>query len=96
MPSTTGNLTDSNLTAGDTTTGLKTNFNDNVLPAHGLNKEQLASLNDAVQDLETHLLHCVDDVHQDRWPAGSPLKKHAELRLRELVVCHEHDISKFY
>jgi hypothetical protein len=53
---------------------------------HGLNEEQLAVLKTSVDQLETHLLYCVDDVRQGRWHKGSPLKAKAEVRLRNLLV----------
>lgn len=90
MTSTRATATDYNMTAGSSSSGNKfTNIKtetDTPLPPHGMNVDQLSKLNDAVQELETHLLHCVDDVRQHRWPARSPLKTEAELRLRELLV----------
>lgn len=64
-----------------------------VLPAHGLNEEQLANIQDVVQDLETHLLYCVDDNREGRWLERSRFKTKADLRLRDLLVCPQ--ISHF-
>src|SRR5271154_483050 len=80
MTSTRATATDYNMTAGSSSSGNNfTNFKtetDMPLPLHGMNEDQLSKLNDAVQELETHLLHCVDKVRQHQWPA-SPLKTEA-------------------
>ena len=70
------------------------NTTNTVLPAHGLNEDQLKALKSTSNDLETHLLHCVDDIHRGLWPHGSSLKVKAELHLRKLVVCPV--ISRIY
>ena len=90
MTSTRATATDYNMTAGSSSSGnnytnIKTEI-DTPLALHGMNDDQLSKLNNTVQELETHLLHCVDDVRQHRWPARSPLKTEADLRLRELLV----------
>jgi hypothetical protein len=91
MDTTTGNSKDLNCLAGDNTLANK-DFNTTItnthLPLHGLDDEQLAKLYTTVNELETHLLHCVDDVREERWALRPRLKIRAELHLRALLVCH--------
>ena len=52
---------------------------------HGLTASQLSELQGAVQTLDAYLLHCVNDLRNNRW--DRPNTKHAADRLvRELVV----------
>ena len=52
---------------------------------HGLTASQLSELQSAVQALDTFLLHCVDDLRNNRW--DRPNKKNiADCLVRELGV----------
>ena len=55
---------------------------------HGLTARQLSELQGAVQELDTYLIRCVDDLRYNRWATWiHPNAKHvADCLVRDLVV----------